>query len=198
MSAFKTLISEFATRNEVPVEINEIRDAVIKLGMQDQIVFIGRPVDLQKIWGAIYQYTTHSSSYAQPDLHTIIAYNTNLPVSWQRVVCCKELVHIFDRKEERTNTPEHVVELAEKILGPMSSEDFGFGDVMALKDKIALYQSLPLLFSNTARNAAITSIGEGRQTEKSVADAAALPLPLVKLMLSDEWPGIAEEFLKDC
>lgn len=198
MSAFKKLISEFATRNEVPVEINEIRDAVIKIGMQDKIVFIGKSVDTQKIWGAIYQYTTHSSPYAQPDLHTIIAYNTDLPVPWQRVVCCKELVHIFDRKEERTNTPEHVVELAEKILGPMSSEDFGFGDVMALKDKIALYQSLPLLFSNAARDAAISAISAGRKTEKSVAEAAALPVSLVKLMLSDEWPAIAEEFLKDC
>ncbi|WP_439543273.1 hypothetical protein [Hyphomicrobium sp.] len=127
MSLFKKLISEFADRSEVPVEIDEIRDAIVKLGMQDEIVFIGNDVDPGQIWGAIYQYTKAIAVYSPPEFHTIIGYNTRLPIPWQRVVCCKELVHLFDRKEERTNTPEHVKELAEKILGPMSSDEFGLG-----------------------------------------------------------------------
>ncbi len=198
MSLLNKLIQSFANRKEVPVEVDEVRNAVIALGVQDKIVFHAAAADPAKISGAFYQFTRRSVVYGEPELCTLITFNSNLPVSMQRVVCCKEIIHIFDRDEERTNTLEHMTELASKLLGPMSTEDFGLSDLMATKDKIALYQSLPLLFPAAARNAAITAIASGRHSAETVAAQACLPLQLVKLMLTAEWPGISDDFLKNC
>lgn len=198
MSLFKKLIEQFSDIEMLPIEITEVRDAILDLGVQDQIHIVGNSADTAKVWGAYYKFSRHPGVYAAPELHSIIAYNLGLSIEWQRVVCCKELVHIFDRDEERTNTPEHVVELAAKLLGPMSSEDFGIGEIMALKDKIAMYQSLPLLFPNAARSKALAAIAAGTHDAKSIAKQAVLPLSIVTLILSKDWPAISSHFLDDC
>ncbi|MFA5957025.1 hypothetical protein [Hyphomicrobium sp.] len=196
MSLIK-LIEHFAHIEELPIEIDEIRGAILDLGIQDGIKIAGRSADPAKVWGAFYQYTTHAAVYAQPDFHTLIVYNEKLPIPWQRVVCCKELVHIFDRAEERTSSVEAVAALTAKLLGPMSSDDFGYDDIMALKDKTALYECLPLLFPQAAREKARLAIEEGRHTIKSISESASLPVPFVDLILSDAWPSLIASFLTD-
>jgi len=196
MSLIK-LIEHFEQVEELPIEIDEIREVILDLGMQDVIKIAGKPADPAKIWGAFYQYTTHAGVYAQPDFHTLIVYNENLPVPWQRVVCCKELVHIFDRAEERTSSVDAVAALTTKLLGPMSSDDFGYDDIMALKDKTALYECLPLLMPQAARIKAKVAIEEGRHTVESIAEKASLPVPFVALILSDAWPSLSASFLTD-
>lgn len=123
----------------------------------------------------------------RPRSVTHIVYTTQVPVAWQRVICAKELVHIFDRKAEKTDTPDEVSELIEKILGPLSTEDYGFADLQAAADRLALYQCLPLLFPTAALGQAKAAIDSGEMTVEQVAEAACIPLGFVRLILSDDW-----------
>jgi hypothetical protein len=97
------------------------------------------------------------------------------------------LVHIFDRRAEQTDKPEEVSELIEQILGPLSTEDYGFADVQAAADRLALYQCLPLLFPHAALRQAKTAVRSGDRTIDQVAEAACIPLQFVRLMLTEEW-----------
>lgn len=49
-------------------------------------------------------------------------------------------------KQKKTKAPEELDGLIDKILGPLSTEDFGLSDLTAARDKIATYQAIALVF----------------------------------------------------
>ena len=123
--ALRHLIEALAHIDRLPVEINEVRDHLIKLGIQDEIIFSPEDMDPARVRGVLYKYTTHPGMYAPPDLVSLIVYSSRLSLEWQRVVCSKEIVHIFDPPAESAKTPEEVQEFLDKLLGPLSTDDFG-------------------------------------------------------------------------
>lgn len=183
----KALLDHFAEVVELPVEIDEIVQAIVHLGFQDEVYLFPVQSDPSELRGAIRQFRYNPGVYAAPQSVTHVVYTTQVPVDWQRVICAKELVHIFDRKAEKTDTPDEVSELIEKILGPLSTEDYGFADLQAAADRLALYQCLPLLFPPAALERAKAAIDSDRMTVDQVAEAACIPIGFVRLMLSDDW-----------
>ena len=99
------LIAKFAGVAELPVEIPEVRDAIVALGFQDDIVFVPENIDPGKLRGVIYRYTKRDGVYGEPKLCTLIVYSQNLPIEWQRVVCGKE-----PRSPRRTRRVAHHME----------------------------------------------------------------------------------------
>lgn len=186
----KELIERFKDHTELPIEVEEIAAEIKALGFQDEVHFYDVGADPAQIRGAFYQFTHRPGLYAEPLLVTLVPYNANDPLEWQRVVCCKEMMHIFDSDLERTDTEEEVPEFLDKLLGPLSTDDFGVADFMAAKDKVALYQSLPLLLPKAALQIARQAVREGEKTADEVAEWARIPVILVRMMLEDEWDTI--------
>jgi hypothetical protein len=56
----------------------------------------------------------------------------------------------MDGNAEKTNTSDELQGLIDKIIGPLSTEDFGLADLMAAKDKLAIYQALGVIFPDAA------------------------------------------------
>lgn len=187
------LIQRFSGVAELPVEIPEIRAAIVALDFQDEITFIPEPIDPGKLRGVFYQFTKRDGVYGEPKLCTLIVYSGLLSTDWQRVVCGKELIHIMDGRVAHTRTADEVSDLIIKILGPLSSEDFGLADFVAAKDKLALYQILPVLFPEAARKAAAEKLAAHEKTIEDIAAWACLPLQLTRLVMGDDWPAIEKE-----
>jgi hypothetical protein len=99
-------------------------------------------------------------------------------------------MHLFDRDIERTDKEDEVPSFLDKLLGPLSTDDFGLADLMAVKDKIATYQCLPLLMPKAALSIARRAVAEEKKTPQEVANWAKLPLPFVELMLDEQWETI--------
>lgn len=187
------LIDCFAHVSELPIEIPEVRDAIVKLNYQDDITFVPKPIDPTKLRGVIAQYTWRSVPYGEPQLCTVIVYSELLPLDWQRVVCGKELIHVMDARVEHTRSADEINNLIVKLLGPLSTEDFGFADLIAAKDKFALYQALPVLFPDVAREKALAKLTAQEKTMQEIAAWASLPLPLTELVMSDAWPSLKQD-----
>lgn len=184
---FQKLLKNFRDRDHLPVEVEEITSFLVKEGCQDSIILHPEEMDERECRGTFVQYTTHQGVYSAPDLVTLIVYPSNTSLADQRIICGKEVIHLCDGKNARTNTPEEVEALVEKLLGPLSTEDYGLADIMASVDRLALYQALALLFPLAARKTAVDRIQTGEITAEHVADWAVLPIALVKLVLSEEW-----------
>ncbi|AOO81428.1 hypothetical protein BHK69_14050 [Bosea vaviloviae] len=164
------------------------------MGIQDRIVFcLDNEMDPQILRGVYYQYRYRPKLYGDYENVSLIVYCGGLSTAWQRIICCKEMVHICDSEVEKTNTSEEIDGLIDRLLGPMSGEDFDVFDIMATKDKLALYQCLPLLLPEHARETGIAEIKSGAKTLDVVAAEACIPVNFAKLILSDEWPSIAKE-----
>ncbi|WP_156392455.1 hypothetical protein [Rhizobium sp. Root482] len=191
----KNLLAAVAIIDEMPLEVEDMAAELIKAGCQDRIIFSAADEDPAEIQGVFYQYTTKPGVYCSPDFITLIVYSKHLSVEWQRLVCCKELIHACDSEIEQTNTEEEVQALLEKILGPLSTEDFGLADLMAAKDKFAIYQALAILFPLSARDEARKAMSEKKRTLEQVAAWACLPSQLVELVLSDDWPKIRNDLV---
>ena len=190
----KNLLAAVADLHEMPVEVEDMASALIDAGCQDSIIFHPVDADAGTLQGVFYQYTTKRGVYAAPDFVTLIVYSENLSIDWQRMVCCKELIHACDKVAEQTNTPEEVQSLLDKVLGPLTTEDLGLPDLMALKDKLAIYQALAILFPLTARDQALEKIKQG-VTPEEIARWVCLPLPLVTMVLDADWPSIRQDLL---
>jgi hypothetical protein len=191
--SLEKLIDAFSNRTELPVEIPEVRDEIVRMGFQDEVVFVHQPMDPGKLRGIYYQYTKHSAPYSEPILCTLIIYSSLLSMEWQRLVCGKEIIHVMDRQAGKTHTPGEVTGLVDKLLGPLSTEDFGLADFMAAVDKLALYQALAILFPDAARVQALDEMSAGATTIEDIAAWASLPLPLVKTVMSAQWPDMKAE-----
>jgi hypothetical protein len=193
MMSLQRLLGRFDPIRELPVEIPEIRDAIVALGFQDNIRFI--PCDKMnpaQLRGVFYQFTRHPRPYAEPELRTLIIYSSQMPPEWQRLVCAKELIHVMDGKAEKTKTPTELQGLIDKIIGPLSTEDFGLADVMAAKDKLAVYQALGVIFPDAARADALEAMKNG-MTRQRIMEQASIPMQFAALVLAEEWPAIKKD-----
>lgn len=193
----RKLVEQFEDRTELPIEVSEISRAIIDLGCQDEIHFVAVDAEPAHIHGAFARFTYHRAAYGEPIWVTHIPYNARDSLEQQRVVCCKEMVHIFDTDLELTDTKEEVPDFLDKLLGPMTTDDFGLADFMAAKDKVALYQCLPLLFPKAALRIAREEVEAGRKTPEEVADWAKMPVNLVRLMLNKAWDTINGALIPD-
>jgi len=181
------LIHHFEAEVELPIEVEEISIKINSMGIQDEIYFFPVDIDPTEIRGAYCQFRIRPALYGEPKWVTHIAYSQHLDIEWQRVICAKELVHIFDPGVAKTNTEEEVSQLLDKLVGPLSSEDYGFADLQAAKDRLALYQCLPLLLPKAYLDIARKAVEAGHKTPEDIAAEAVIPLRFVILMLSDEW-----------
>lgn len=184
------LIEKFETRVDLPIDLEEISKAITELGFSDEIKFQGVDADSTQLRGAFYQYHYHRAMYAEPTWVTCIFYNQEEPVEMQRVICCKELMHIFDSKMERTDTMEEIPRFIDKLLGPLAADEYGQADYQAAKDKVALYQCLPLLFPKAALQEARQAVQKGRKTPEEIAKWAAIPLNIAEFMLDENWDNL--------
>lgn len=189
------LVAAFEKVTELPIEIPDVRDMVVSFGIQDRIICVPEDSDAGKCRGVYYQFTTRDGVYADPNFISLIVYSQNLDKDWQRVICAKEMIHIMDAQAEKTRTEQEVQDLVDKLLGPMSTEDFGLADLMAAVDKLALYQSLIFLFPDAARDEARSQIAQKNRTPKQIAEWASLPLSLSDLVISDDWPELKKVLL---
>lgn len=183
----KKLIKQFEECTALPIEVEEIANAIIELGVQDEIHFVDVDAETAEIHGAFARFRYRKGVYADEIWVTHIPYNKNDTLEQQRVVCCKEMMHIFDSELEMTDTESEVPDFLDKLLGPHSTDDFGLADFMAAKDKFALYQCLPLLLPKAALKIAREAVEKNQKTPAEIAVWARLPINIVNLMLNKEW-----------
>ncbi len=177
-----------------PVEVHEVRDSLIKMGIQDKIfICADELMNPEHLRGAYCQYVERPSVYAPPVLVSVVVYCAQLSREWQRLVCVKELIHVLDRDIEKTGTCEEIEGLINRLLGPLSTEDFNLFDLMANKDRMALYQSLPILFPKKVRDIYKSN---GNYTAEKVAQDLCIPVWASEMVLSDGWDQLA--ILLDC
>lgn len=188
----KRVIGKTSATDVMPIEVSDIKDAIIECGFQDDIIIVPEETDPKELLGVYYQYTTHPKVYATPILTSLIIYSSKVCIEWQRLICCKEMMHICERGFEQTKTQKDVSALLERLLKPLSTEEYGIVDLMAGNDKLALYKALGVLFPVPAREQAIEALGNGSKTESDIAKWVCLPVSLVQLVLLPQWPELFE------
>lgn len=139
--SFSKLVAHFRDKEDFPIQIDEIVSWLTSNGFQDEISFYPVEMDSKTLRGVMTQYTRRDGVYGEPKLITDILYPKSANACWERMICCKELMHLFDTPLEKTKTSEQIDKLTSSLTSPAgkdSSPDY-------FAEGIAIYRALLLL-----------------------------------------------------
>lgn len=188
------LVSAFAAPTHLPVEIPEVAAAIREMGFVDHIVFKPFDEDPEHLLGMLVRWTSRYA-YGGEVTHAAVCYNQNVCPYEQRLICCKELVHILDPKPFTVSTKEGVSDLIDRLLGKLIVDEITILDAKATFDRAGTYQALAVLFPQGYRDNFITEIDAHNMSIGRISEILELPSAYVQLVLSDEWEGLKQSIV---
>lgn len=189
------LIRDFSKRDRLPIDVQEVVDAITARGIKDEIYYFwDHNLDATVLRG----YIKHDE-YPQPDgTSRFVAEITygKLGDEWERLVCCKELLHLVDPIENRAANAEAVERLVEKIVLPPDMVDPFSDGVHANSDRLAIIHAVAVLFPLAARNILLPAYTEKKLTPADISDLAELPPRYAVLVMSEQWEDVHNLIVK--
>lgn len=148
------LLERFDPVETLPVDVNEVRDALIEFGVQDEIEFHFVSIDSQKIRALLHRYTYQNSVYGDPIFHSdiIIARDQGEEdESWQRLGATKELLHITDCANITAESQRAVEKLFRHLSLPSELRTPDLNTNSALNDRMRIFLALAILVPKKCR-----------------------------------------------
>jgi hypothetical protein len=189
------LIRTFSMWERIPIDIEDhVKPEFLKLGVTDEIWFWADPkLNPGIVRGQIqhWDWPETPSPNAKKVRVADITYAEQLPHEWQRLVCCKEMLHILDPMETRVTKPEDIESLIQKIILPADLQDPFSDGIHALTDRIAITYAAAVLFPLAARDLLV-----GKMPLPKIAELLEIPLRYAALIMSDGWPDVHKLLIK--
>ena len=189
------LITAFADRDILPIKVADVARLIMEAGIEEEICFIEVDIDTSILRGFIVQTTEPRGIYDANGNGRIskIYHGTNQNLQWQRLVCCKELLHVLDETWQRAATPEEVSGLVKKMALPPRFQipnDGTDDNRKALFDRVGALQAVAVLFPIAIRELLLSKHQEGVLADDEIVHIVGLPQVYVRLVMSEFWPKI--------
>jgi hypothetical protein len=183
------LVRKFAALDRVPVEVNMVVNEIRAAGVKDEIYYFWD----QNLDPTILRGYIKHDEYPQPDgAKKRVAEITYAKMGheWERLVCCKELLHLLDPESERTWKVDDINRLIEKIILPPDLVDPFKDGQHALVDRVAISYAVATLFPFGARQILMPAYQAKKFTLADIEELAELPRRYVAIVMSDAWTEI--------
>ena len=131
-----------------------------------------------------------TSPYEEPYDVAVIRFDRSMNRCWQRLVCTKELMHIFDGRNARTNSREKFVRLLDELeTAPVSAD----ASDMFKAERNALWMALLVLCPEGLRSSHLGGDDSDRNL-LSIAESLKLPVSAVKAIRRPYYLEVLERF----
>jgi hypothetical protein len=186
------LIKTFSTWEDYPIDVDKhVLPEFLKLGVKDDIWFWPDPKLNPSIMRGNIEYWECPLSVAGPVRYVAdITYAAQLDHEWQRLVCCKELLHILDPASTRASKDGEIETLIEKIILPADLQDPFTDGIHAITDRVAITYAAAILFPLAQRELFLPAFNEGKISLPKIADLLEIPVRYAALVMNDVWPSI--------
>jgi len=189
------VIRHFGASPAAPIDIEDdiipfLRDG----GIRDDLWFWPVELDDSKLRGKLVHWEPWdynddwAHDYDRPRRVGDIYVSKSLEVPWQRVIACKELLHVLDPPTNRVAEAAEVERLVKRIVLPLGSELAA--DYKTLTDTMGLYEALAVLFPWRVRENLMSAYLAEKLTAQQIAEYVEIPLQYVYLVMSDIWPQV--------
>jgi hypothetical protein len=190
------LIQKFSTREALPVPIDDVIAEIVARGIKDEIYpFWDVNLDMTILRGYITHYEYPANANGQVRRVAQITY-AKMGHEWERLVCCKELLHVLDPERYRVSSAEAIIELVEKIALPADLVDSKTDGLPVLSDRVAMTEAAAVLFPLAAKNIIAPHYSDGTISLAEIADAAEIPVRYAALVMSDGWEKLHDLLVK--
>lgn len=186
----RDLLLAFEDRTSLPVDVNDVVKYLRDHGNDDDIEFVGADLDSDILQGAVKIWHARNGVYAEPKRMVNIFYNRAEPKDWQRLICCKELLHLIDPTGAYSSNQQAIEKLADEIgLPPEMQDPFkaGFGTNV---DRVAELRAAALLLPWAAREIMLPYFEDGKLSITDIARQADIPRKYAGIVMHPAWEGI--------
>ena len=193
MGSAGEIIEFFSCLSRLPIRIDDVREHALELGGVDEIRFHETEMDSALVQGVHRMYEEMVNGERKRVAEII--YSADLSKERRRIVCCKEILHIFDRESRTAESKEAVDSLIEQIVIPFSPGVYGTTSNSANSDYLGDYFALLVLLPRDALHQIRPKYEAGEVSVEDVARLAQIPIGFARLGLSDIWRQVAEKVL---
>lgn len=186
------VIKAFAGRTQLPIDVNDVVPLLRENGHDDDIEFIGADLNPDILQGAIKIWHARALPYAEPQRMVNIYYHRGHSKDWQRMICCKELVHVLDPEWARTSDAAAIDKLAEEIGLPPEMQDPMKDGIETNVDRLAEWRAAAILIPAEARNLLKPFYDDKRLSLADIARQADIPSKYAGLVMHGAWDQIYE------
>ncbi|TWC90202.1 hypothetical protein FB593_1011482 [Rhizobium sp. SJZ105] len=173
------------------MQIPDILKQIQAVTLDERVEIHGYDRPANKLRGFHYRYHIEplKDSALMPERVAVAAYSVQQANEWQRLVCAKELVHIFDRDPIKTSSKLEVVRLGHHIGGNVKFDDVDDNNIQSFFDEVAKYQALAILFPFGLREDILASAATiDDALINRVAQHVEVPVDFVEMVLGNIWP----------
>lgn len=187
MSGFVKLCRAFANPVTFPIQVDDLARWIISNGFQQGISFY--PVDINEdyLYGFIEQYAPIPRPYVEYEIHSRIYYCRNTSECWQRFICCKELTHILDGVDYRTNTSTDIIDLITQITALNTPDAQPTISTQTLTDMGGAGKALILLAPLATVNALKDSYRGKTKSKYDIALFLKIPEVFIDFIFTDKY-----------
>lgn len=181
------LIREFDSIETLPVDVDQVVDYLRREQIKDEINFVGVDINVEILRGKINHYVIPGIGYGEPTFCADIFFDRRQPDEWQRLVCCKELLHLLDSEGTKCATAPQIEHQISRMILPNEFQDIVADGVTVITDKIATYFAVAVLFPFAARQILMEPYRSGKLTLADVARMADIPERYALYVMHENW-----------
>lgn len=162
-------------KTSLPIKVDDIKVWFLNNRLQERICFIKAQIDSTILRGYITQYTTRNAVYCNDtERCSDIYYSSELNICWERFVCCKEMLHIFDLKNEMASNKGDVKKLLTDITSPLPPDHKNIS-LQLITEHICEFITIEVLFPKSLRDKISPYYENGKLSAYEIALLARIP-----------------------
>ena len=184
----KELIAEFSVKETLPIDLKEVEDALRAKEVEDEIYyFYDQSLDHNILAGFIL---TEDIPWGDETKRFSTITYAKMGHEVERLVCCKEMLHILDPEYLQTRSIEAVDRLISEIILPPELSNMLKNGVQSNFDMIGITHAIAVLMPLAAIEIFRPIYKAGRITIEEIAKLAELPIFAINFAMSDVWPDL--------
>jgi hypothetical protein len=199
MPLVEKLLAHFDDYTTLPIDVNDVRERLIEMGVQDEILFHFVKMDSRKIRGILHRYIKHARPYAEPTFCSDICIAEDQGEesdAWQRLVAVKEMLHISDCENLTAASEDAVDNLFVAFALPPDVRDPEITDKRSvLNDRMRTYIALAILIPRACRDH-LRQLYPQKLSDLDVALMAMVPERYIPLIMDHNFEHSLGVFLK--
>lgn len=189
----KDVIAEFSVKVMLPIDLADVEAAIRRHGVpDDEEIYYFHDVDIpaDAMNGFIHSENVYYGKGPNGDddwrtIHTITYAKGGDEM--ERLVCCKEMLHILDPIEFKAKELADVDKLISDIILAPDAQGFANNGHHAIWDKVTILHAIAILMPLACVELFRPTYKAGKISLQRVAEIAEIPAFAVAIAMHDEW-----------
>lgn len=194
----KKLLHHFDQRTTLRVDVNEVHEQLLNLGVEDTIKFHFTSMDAGMIRGMLDRWEGLAPPYGDPAVHSDIIIASDMGKEddyWKRLVAVKELLHVADCSELSAESEAAVnVLFANFALPPELRAANGTQTRSYANDQMRFYLAMAVLVPKKCREN-LRPLYPHTLNDANIAEIAEIPERYIPVIMGTHFESAIEAYL---